>query len=305
MNRYIIIGVKETLTQLRSKYWIIKGRSLVKCFIRQCVLCRRLEGLPYVAPPPPPLPPYRVKEAPPFSSTGVDFAGPIFVRMEKSSTCTSKTWICLYTCCITRAVHLDLVLDMTTQSFIRCFKRFVARRGLPHRMVSDNAKTFKGAARTIRRILSHQEVQQHLSGVRVDWTFSIEQAPWWGGIFERLVRSTKRCLRKMVGRAKLQYEELLTMLSEIEMVINSRPLSYVSANDLEEPLTPSHLIMGRRLLSLPDHLMYCDQEDYDPTTTPAMLTKRMRFLNSMISRFWKRLKKEYLLEIRNSHLLCG
>ena len=171
-----------------------------------------------------------------------------------------------------RAIQLDLVLDMMTQSFVRCFKRFVARRGLPHRMVSGNAKTFKGAAVTISRVLSHQEVQQYLSGVRVDRTFSIERAHWWGGIFEHLVCSTNRYLRKKVGQAKLQYEELLTMLSEIEMVINLRPLSYISANNLEEPLMPSHLLVGHRLLSLPDHLLYYDQEDYDPTTTPAMLT---------------------------------
>ena len=149
-------GVKETLTQLRSKYWIVKGRSLVKRILKRCVLCRRMEGLCYVAPPP--LPVYRVRQAPPFACTGVDFAGPLFIRMTKTSDCTTKAWICLYTCCVTRAIHLDIVLDMTASSFLRCFKRFTARRGLPRRMVSDNGKTFKGAARTLKRMMSHKDV---------------------------------------------------------------------------------------------------------------------------------------------------
>lgn len=297
-------GVKDTLAQVRSKYWIIRGRSLVKRLIGQCVICRRLEGLSYIAPPPPPLPPYRVREAPPFDCSGVDYAGPLFVRMEKSANCTTKVWISLITCCVTRAIHLDLVFDMTSQLFIRCFKRFVARRGLPHRMVSDNGKTFKGAAKFLRRIAKQPEVQRYLDKFSVQWTFNVERAPWWGGLFERLVRSTKRCLKKMVGRAKLTYEELLTVLSEIEMVINSRPLSYVSPDDLEEPLTPSHLLIGRRLMNLPDNLLYDERmEDEDYSITPEVLTKRMRFLHRTIHKFWSRWKREYLLELRNSHNL--
>ena len=120
-------GVKETLTQLRAQYWIPKGRSHVKQAIRKCVLCRRMEGTSYAPPPPPPLPSYQVEEVPSFTFTGVDFAGPLMVRIDKTAPCTSKTWICLYTCCTTRAVHLEAVLDMTTQSFIRSFKRFTSR----------------------------------------------------------------------------------------------------------------------------------------------------------------------------------
>ena len=82
----------------------------------------------------------------------------------------------------------------------------------------------------------------------------MEKATWWGGIFERMIKSTKRCLRKIVGQAKLSYDELITALTEIEAVVNSRPLTYLSPEDLEEPLTPSHFLCGRRILSLPDGL---------------------------------------------------
>ena len=140
-----------------------------------------------------------------------------------------KAWICLYTCCVVRAIHLDLVSDQTTPAFLRSFRRFVARRGVPHQIVSDNGKMFKAAAKALR-------------GVK--WIFNVPKAPWWGGVFEHLVRCVKRCLRKMVGQAKLSADELLTVLLEVEMVLNSRPLTVVSAEDVEEPLTPSHLIVG-------------------------------------------------------------
>ena len=294
-------GVKETLTELRSRYWLVKGRSFVKKILRRCSLCRRFEGKPYSAPPPPPLPEFRVRMEPPFTSTGVDFAGPLHIK-NSDSTRSRRVWICLYTCCVIRAVHLDVVPDLTTSSFLRSLKRFSARRGLPQRMISDNGATFKAADESIQATLKHNEVQRHLAGLGVEWKFNVERAPWWGGIFERMVRSTKRCLKKTKGRAKLTYDELLTAVTEVEMVINSRPLTYVSSDDLQEPLTPSHFLTGRRTLSLPDSLC-CgqDMEDDDVELTHDHLTKRMRHLNVVLNQFWKRWSQEYLLELRESH----
>ena len=135
-------------------------------------------------------------------------------------------------------------MDMSTPTFLCCFRRFVGRRGLPKQMISDNGKTFKAAANTISDI---------------KWTFNVPKAPWWGGVFERLVRSVKRCLKKMLGLARLTYDELLTALVEVELVLNSRPLTVVSTEDLEEPLTPSHLIVGHRLRDAPD-LQFSDNK---------------------------------------------
>ena len=115
--------------------------------------------------------------------------------------------------------------------------RFAARRGIPHKFVSDNGKTFKAAAKFIKAVFKDDVVLEHLSG--------LEKAPWLGGIFERLVKSTKRCLRKMVGQAKLSLDELQTVIVEIESIVNSRPLSYLASSDMEEPLTLSHLLIGR------------------------------------------------------------
>ena len=273
-------GVKETLTELRSRFWIVRGRSLVKKLIQQCRICRRHEGKPYSAPQPPPLPLFRVEEAPPFTFTGCDFAGPLYIKSESGQ---KKTWICLYTCCVVRAVHLELVMDLTTPTFLRCFKRFVGRRGLPKMMVSDNGKTFKAASKSIQD---------------VKWTFNIPKAPWWGGVFERLVRSVKRCLKKMLSHARLSYDELLTALVEVEMVLNSRPLTVVSAEDTEEPLTPSHLMIGRRLRDAPDP--QCPEPE-EFKVECDVVTKRAKYLSRTIDQFWQRWRKEYLVGLREMH----
>ena len=294
-------GVKDTLTEVRSKFWIVKGRSFIKWIIRKCVLCRRFESKPYRNPPPPPLPTFRVSEEPPFSYTGVDFAGPLYIK-ERGTTNSKKVWICLYTCCATRAVHLDVVPDMSATTFIQSLKRFCARRGLPCQFISDNGKTFKAAAKVIDAIIGHKDVQQYLSQVRVKWSFNLEKAPWWGGVFERMVRSTKRCLRKMIGRAKFSFDELLTAVTEVEAIINSRPLSYVTPEDLEEPLTPSHLLVGRRVLSLPDDLSYRGEiTDTEFELTPNSISRRVKYLNNVLNQFWRRWRNEYLLELRNAH----
>ena len=291
-------GVNETLTQIRSQYWIIRGRSLVRSVIHNCVTCRRYEGKPYRPPPPPPLPAFRVNKAPPFAYTGVDYAGPLYVRTQGiSDGNTCKAWICLFTCCVTRAVHLELVLDMSAPTFIRCLKRFTARRGLPRKFISDNGKTFKAAAKTLNEVVKQPQFTTYLAGVGIEWTFNLEKAPWWGGIFERLVQSMKRPLRKILGQAKFSYDELNTALIEVEAIVNSRPLTYITSDELEEPLTPSHLIIGRRILSLPDDLSYLEDGDEEFTVNDETLQRR----DNVINHFWKRWNKEYLLELCNAH----
>ena len=131
-QRVLHNGAKETLAETRSKFWIPKGRSFTRKIIHKCVTCRKFEGFPYKAPKPPPLPECRVKETPAFSNTGV---GPLMIRTTPSSQ-SSKVWIALFTCYVTRAVHLDVVQDMSTPAFIRCLKRFTARRGVPTRFIS-------------------------------------------------------------------------------------------------------------------------------------------------------------------------
>ena len=148
--------------------------------------------------------------------------------------------------------------------------------------------------------MDNEEVQRYLSGVGIQWTFNLARAPWWGGVFKRMIRMTKRCLKKIVGRARFTLDELTTLITEVEGVINSRPISYVSSDDTEEPLTPDHLLCGQRLLCLPDLICYTDHEEEDGISQEH-LTRRLVYLNKLLGDFWNRWQTEYLLELRDSH----
>ena len=163
-------------------------------------------------------------------------------------------------------------------------------------MISDNAKTFKSAAATLHTTLQSPEIRKYFSQLYIEWKFNLEKAPWWGGIFERMIRSAKRCLRKAIGKTSLTYDELLTLVTEVEAVLNSRPLTYVSSEDTDEPLTPSHLLVGYRVPSLPNPSI-----PEDTVYSPETLTRRKQHLVETLTKFWRRWKKEYLLELREFH----
>ena len=150
-------------------------------------------------------------------------------------------------------------------------------------------------------MVKQPELKRYLTEVVIEWKFNLEKAPWWGGMFEWLVKSFKRCLHKITGQVKFTYDELNTVLVEVEAVVNSRPLTYVSLDDFEELLTLSHLLIGRRLLSLPDDLGCLDDGDEEFTVDGDTLQRRARHLNSVVNHLWKRWAKEYLLELRNAH----
>ena len=157
----------------------------MKKVISKCVVCRKLEGKAYSTPRNAALPKFRVTEAPAFSKIGVDFAGPLYVREQ--TTTMKKVYIALFSCCVTRAIHLELVEDLSTGAFIKAFQRFAGRRGTPVLIISDNAKTFEAADKALKKLYNHPEVANELSSKMIKWKFNLERAPWWGGFSERIV----------------------------------------------------------------------------------------------------------------------
>ena len=135
-------------------------------------MCKKFEGAPFEGPPPSPLPEFRIKEDPSFTYTGVDFTGPLFARSGYFSG-SSKVWICVLTCLVTRAIHLDIVCDLSTDTFLRCLKRFAARRGLPRKILSDNGKTFKAAAKFLSVVFKDETIQEHLANQGSQWIFNV------------------------------------------------------------------------------------------------------------------------------------
>ena len=147
----------------------------MKRVISRCVLCKKIEGRPSTQPPTASLPEFRVRPAPPFSKVGVDFVGPLFVKGKGAQ--MRKSYFALFTCCVTRAVHLELVEDMSVETFKRCLWRFIARRGLPALIVSDNAKTLKGTEKQLRTLFRHPQVREEMQNHRIEWRFNLERAP--------------------------------------------------------------------------------------------------------------------------------
>ena len=154
--------MNDILTLLHEAYWILKGKRIVKQALKICVTCLKCEGLPYYVSTTPDLLVDQVSDDPPFTHLGIDFAGPLYIRRQNSSN-DSKVYICLFTCALTRAIHLELTDMLSADSFLLAFRRFVARQGLPSTVWSDNAKTFKAASKEIQKIVCSPEVVKYFT----------------------------------------------------------------------------------------------------------------------------------------------
>lgn len=291
-------GENATITHIRQKYWIPRIRQCVKSILKKCVICKKVIGRPYPLPETPPLVKYRLEESSPFTVTGVDFSGALHVKPDNGG--TTKVYICLFTCATTRAIHLEVVQDLTEATFLQAFRRFCSRRSLPRLMVSDNGTTFHAAANQIRKLASSEFLHNHLGKKGTEWTFIPNRAPWFGGWWERLIGLTKTTLKKVLGRTCISINELQTVITEIEATINDRPLTYVSSNsDDPEPLTPAHLLHGRTITRLP--YQYPDIKPIPMATSRSVLLKRADTLRKVIGDFQERWKREYLTALRERY----
>ena len=295
-------GCSQTLRLLRHKFWIPQGRSAVRRVLERCVLCRRHEGGPYKTPLMSPIPTERVSASAPFTYTGVDYFGPLFIRTKGES---QKVWVCLYTCLVVRAVHLELMYGMSAYQFLLGFRRFIAQHGKPCKIISDNAAHFKLASDTIDkiwgRILTEEDTVSYSANHNIQWTFTVELAPLMGGYYERLVGIAKRSLRKAIGKLLLCSEQLLTILKEAEAIINSRPLVYVGEDiNSNMTLTPAHFLTLNPKIGLPASIQD-DSEDADYSlvisSADSLLAKWKKGLKYLRS-FWQIWRNDYLLSLR-------
>ena len=260
-------------------------------------------GKPYRAPDPPPLPKDRVTKSPPFTVTGVDFTGALYIKDRAGE---AKVYICIFTCAVTRAVHIEVVKDLTVQTFLLAFRRFSSRKSLPSIMISDNASTFLVAAEDLQRLFESETLQRELEHHNVTWRFIPKRAPWYGGFWERMVGLTKQAIKRTLGRAFVTLQQLETIATEIEAMLNDRPLTYVSSDLSDpEPLTPSHLLFGRRIRQVP-HVLNKPEELEDPTyVSGSDIRERVNKHSVLIEKFWNRWKTEYLTSLREFNKTCG
>ena len=275
-------GVNATLAEVRRQFWIPKGRQVVKKMLKQCGICTRDRATPLGAPATGQLPRERVTPSRAFDSVRVDFSGAIHLSEEK------KAYSALFTCGITRGMHLELVEDMSAPEFIGMLQRFISQCGGPKQMISDNAKTFLSTSEHLKKICQKPELESYLTRNRISWKFITAKAPWQGGFYERLVGVTKT-----MGKAKLRLRKLETMLIQVEAVLNNRPLTYQGEDLEEEVITPNHLIYGAALPTIAEHDSDSDEE--------IPLNKRVRYLQMKKQHLWKRWTKEYIFSLREFH----
>ena len=217
-------GLSLTMSKVRDNYWITKLRSITKRVLAKCSGCKRFHATNAPAPPQGNLPGERSEGSIPFDVVGVDFAGHITVKTGKKA--TNKAYIILYTCSLTRGLHLELLPNMTCEEFLTSFKRFTAARGRPAKIISDNGSTFIAASKWIKKVRKSEKIQEHLAQQGIIWQFNLSRASWWGGMFERMVSIVKGAMYKVIGAAKLFFKEMQEVLLDIQIVLNNRPLTY-------------------------------------------------------------------------------
>ena len=236
-------GVGLTMSAVRENYWVPKLRSLVKSVRRECWGCKRYQATALAAPLPGNLPEDKISGETAFEVIGVDFAGPIYYK--RISSCQGKAYLALFSCSLIRAVHLELLPNLETETFIPSLKRFIARRGRPRKIYSDNGGTFVKAAKWVRTIREDEKLQGYLQDHEIQWQFNLSRAPWWGGQFERLIGVVKQAMYKTIGGTTLSWAELSEVILDVEVQVNRRPLSYVE-DDVQLPvLTPSSYLFQR------------------------------------------------------------
>jgi hypothetical protein len=292
-------GEAQTLTEVRQKFWVPHGRSAVRQVTSKCVQCRKLKtGVPFALPDMPPWPLERVSKSAPFQFVGIDYFGPIKVNVHGE---TTKMWVCLFACLSTRAVHLEPVSDCTTGEFLKALIRFVSRRGQPQMIISDNAGQFHLtkilADRAWQPLQDDVDVLSYLSRNGITWKFIIELAPWQGGHYERLVGVVKSALKTSISRRTPSWTDFVTLLTETEAIVNSRPITYVShdVNSQFQVLRPIDFLVYRPT-GMPDNST--DFPVRDLGDSGKILASLWKQRSKHLQKVWSRWYNEYLLSLR-------
>lgn len=285
-------GPQLLLASVRERFWPTHGKSLANKIVHECVTCfkaRPKTSNPIMGS----LPASRTTPSPPFLTTTVDYCGAFNVRSWRGrSYIVSKCYISIFVCYSTKAVHIELVSSLESQAFLAALRRFIYRRGKPQKLVSDNATTFHGAKNELNELsifLKDQsnEIMTHCANDGIEWSFLPAYTPHMGGLHEAAVKSCKYHLKRILSNALLTYEEFLTVLVQIEGILNSRPLCPLQSKNFDDMsvLTPAHFLIGRPIISLPDN----DYKDI-----PINRLTHYQQLQQMQQDFWRCWSKDYV-----------
>ena len=295
------LGIQATLTNIRLKgFWITSARTTIKRVLSECIVCKKFNNFAFQYPRFTNFSKAQVDLFRPFRHVGLDFTKHWWVKLKGSIT-AQKMFILIYTCLHVRAIYLDLIPDMSTQSFVLSFQRFVAKFGVPDVLYSDNARSFIQGVDAIESFVVSEVGSEFLRKNQITHKRIPLYSPWVGSLWERMIRVVKDCLMKTVGRSSLEYFDFITTLAEVGDAINSRPLTYTSSNDEVMPLTPNCFLKpsSKTSLALPGT---GSNNPFWSSTTSARnaLLQSLRKSSERFEEFRTKWYQEYLLSLRES-----
>ncbi|VDL84095.1 unnamed protein product [Nippostrongylus brasiliensis] len=304
-------STNHTMCRVREMYWIPQLRAEVTKIIRKCVNCQKMNNLPYKYPEQSDLPSRRVKKSRPFAHVGLDYFGPLSVKEEDQ---VNKCYGCIITCLVTRLVHLDIVTDASTTTFIQMLRRFFSRRGVPSSITCDNSPTFSLGGTILseffQQVKQNQTIQKEMSNRHIDWIYITPFAPWQGGVYERLIQSIKKALYKTIGKTITPREELTTLIIEIEGMLNTRPLLHVESESVSEGIlrpidflqnefeVPPSLNIDEDYIKNPDYISSSDRVGFQ---TKLQALQALQNSCQRAERFWQIWQSQYLTSLREKH----
>lgn len=242
------------------------------------------------------LPRWRVQEARPFLNVAIDFGGPFLTKeslLRKAR--IHKSYLALFVCMATKAVHLEVVSDLTAKTFLAALDRFTARRGKSLNIYSDNGGNLVGANNELKELYDalaseFSTISEHLVNSSTTWHFMPPNSPSFGGLHEAGIQSVKHHLKRILGTRVVTFEELDTVFKRIEAVLNSRPLCPLSTDPSDlEALTPGHFLVGHALSALPEPNL---------VDTPQNRLDRWQLIRQAAQCFWQQWRNDYLNSLR-------
>lgn len=290
-------GINQMQSYVGRQYWIIYGRNIAKLVLRKCVICfkynvkaanQMMGNLPSI----------RVKPARPFKHSGVDYAGPIVIKQSTArNSVTTKGYICLFVCMVTKAVHLEAVTSISTDAFMAAFRRFISRRGICTDIYSDCGTNFIGASKELQILYNRNrnsipsDMLELLAANGTIWHFITPASPNFGGLWKARIKSTKYHLKRLMLNRILTFEELSTLLAQIESSLNSRPLCPISSDIADcNALTPAHFLIGEPTLCIPDE---------DLLEVNINYLSRWKVVEKLKQHFWYRWTAEWLCRLQS------
>ncbi|GFV87415.1 integrase catalytic domain-containing protein [Trichonephila clavipes] len=290
-EKYFHLGPQHLLYQVRLKYWPIHGRNICRKVVHNCVICFKFNPK-ICSQKMGDLPKERITPDKVFNSTGIDLCGPFFIKNKYQRKGPEiKVYVCIFICLVTKAIHLEIISDLTSQALIAALKRFISRRGKCHKIFSDNGTNMIGANREIKALSKlvrdrEESLFAFFAEEGIEWSFIPPRSPNWGGLWEANIKSLKYHFKRVAGNSKFSYEELLTLITQIEAILNSRPLTPLSSDvDDLEVLTPAHFLIGRPITAIVEpSLLQCESN---------RLNVWQRITKS-VQTIWKRWSLSYL-----------